>query len=88
MTETIVLTSESNGMTIYITTLRVGILEDLKRIATEAYEGWFNVDDDDEFKYYSATGDYVEAKLEEEGYLEGIDYEMTFGDDWYDEEVY
>lgn len=86
MTETIVLTSEQNGMTIYITPKRDSILEDVKKIASDAYEHWFSCEDTDDTAYFAATGDYVVFKLEEEGYIEGIDYEMAFGDDWYEEE--
>ena len=80
--ETIVLTSDANDMTIYITPVKSNQVETIKNIATKAYDAWFACDGTDDFMYFSATGDYVIAMLEEAGFEEGIDYTIEFGDDW------
>ena len=52
----------------------------VSEIASSAYEDWFENERDDIGD--SAIGDYIENRLEKNGYILGEDYKMFFDAQW------
>lgn len=52
----------------------------VSEIASTAYNDWFENECDDIGD--SAIGDYIESRLEENGYILGEDYKMYFDSQW------
>ena len=54
--------------------------EDIIESAKEAYDDWFENERDDIGD--TAIGDYIEKRLEENGFILGEDYKMYFDAQW------
>lgn len=54
--------------------------EDIIESAKEAYNDWFENERDDIGDF--AIGDYIENRLEKDGYILGEDYKMYFDAQW------
>lgn len=54
--------------------------EDIVKLAKESYNDWFENEKEDVGD--SAIGDYIENRLEENGYILGEDYKMYFDAQW------
>ena len=72
----------NSGHEVYIAPNDPDHYNEIEKVATEAYDHWFSVNDEDDPAYYDAIGTYIANKLEEAGFYEDEDYTMEFGEGW------